>query len=129
MKNNEYITAKPVNDTSAHLLEKYFAPLRKECRFCDAQMVPTGNHPTSCRLPNDHIQELPTKGILQARPPSVAKNRIKQGGGGYTKTTIMAEREGFEPSIQFYSYTFLAGKRFRPLSHLSKVKNLTNTDN
>ena len=32
---------------------------------------------------------------------------------------IMAEREGFEPSIQFDPYTFLAGKRFQPLSHLS----------
>ncbi len=80
MKNNEYITAKPVNDTSAHLLNKYFAPLRDKCRFCDAQMVPTGNHLTSCRLPNDNIQSLLTPGILQARPYSVAKNRIKEGG-------------------------------------------------
>lgn len=26
----------------------------------------------------------------------------------------MAEREGFEPSIQFYPYTRLAGERLRP---------------
>jgi hypothetical protein len=31
----------------------------------------------------------------------------------------MAEKEGFEPSIQFYPYTFLAGKRLRPLGHFS----------
>jgi hypothetical protein len=39
------------------------------------------------------------------------------------KTSIyryfVAEREGFEPSIQVSPNTYLAGKRFRPLSHLS----------
>ncbi len=33
----------------------------------------------------------------------------------------MAEREGFEPSRGFSSPTRLAGERFRPLSHLSRL--------
>lgn len=37
-----------------------------------------------------------------------------------------AEREGFEPSIQFYLYTSLAGTRFRPLSHLSTKEDENN---
>ena len=35
------------------------------------------------------------------------------------KITLLAEREGFEPSIPFWGYTPLAGERFQPLSHLS----------
>jgi hypothetical protein len=31
----------------------------------------------------------------------------------------MAERKGFEPLIQFYPYTFLAGRCLQPLGHLS----------
>ena len=31
----------------------------------------------------------------------------------------MAEREGFEPSIRFKTYTPLAGERLQPLGHLS----------
>ncbi len=33
----------------------------------------------------------------------------------------MAEREGFEPSIRFKTYTPLAGERLQPLGHLSGV--------
>ena len=33
--------------------------------------------------------------------------------------SIDAEREGFEPSVPDKGYTSLAGKRLRPLSHLS----------
>ena len=33
----------------------------------------------------------------------------------------MAEREGFEPSIEIAPYTPLAGERLRPLGHLSKT--------
>ena len=33
----------------------------------------------------------------------------------------LAEREGFEPSRGLSSPTRLAGERFRPLSHLSKL--------
>lgn len=33
----------------------------------------------------------------------------------------MVERKGFEPSIQVSPETCLAGKRFRPLSHLSEI--------
>ena len=32
----------------------------------------------------------------------------------------MAEREGFEPSVQCYLYTHLAGEPLQPLGHLSK---------
>ena len=32
---------------------------------------------------------------------------------------IMAEREGFEPSIRVYAYGSLAGNWFQPLTHLS----------
>lgn len=31
----------------------------------------------------------------------------------------MAERKGFEPLIQCYPYTFLAGRCLQPLGHLS----------
>ena len=31
----------------------------------------------------------------------------------------LAEREGFEPSIRFKTYTPLAGERLQPLGHLS----------
>ena len=31
----------------------------------------------------------------------------------------MAERKGFEPLIQYYPYTFLAGRCLQPLGHLS----------
>jgi len=31
----------------------------------------------------------------------------------------MAEREGFEPSMEFKLHTPLAGERLRPLGHLS----------
>jgi hypothetical protein len=30
-------------------------------------------------------------------------------------------REGFEPSVRFYSYNGLANRRFRPLSHLTNI--------
>ena len=43
-------------------------------------------------------------------------------------TLQLAGREGFEPSIQFYPYTFLAGKRFRPLSHLPRWLNFDSLD-
>ena len=32
---------------------------------------------------------------------------------------LMAEREGFEPSIRVYAYGSLAGNWFQPLTHLS----------
>src|SRR5262249_39674981 len=32
-----------------------------------------------------------------------------------------AERTGFEPVVEFYPHTGLANRRYRPLSHLSKV--------
>ena len=32
---------------------------------------------------------------------------------------IMAEREGFEPSVESYPHTRLAGEHHRPLGHLS----------
>ncbi len=34
----------------------------------------------------------------------------------------MAEREGFEPSMEFYPHTPLAGERLRPLGHLSEIE-------
>ncbi len=34
---------------------------------------------------------------------------------------LMAEQEGFEPSIPYKRYTPLAGARFQPLSHCSKL--------
>ena len=39
----------------------------------------------------------------------------------------MAEREGFEPSIRFKTYTPLAGERLQPLGHLSGVTFLSQT--
>ena len=33
----------------------------------------------------------------------------------------MAEREGFEPSVEFYPHTRLAGEHHRPLGHFSIV--------
>ena len=33
---------------------------------------------------------------------------------------LMAEREGFEPSMGFKAHTPLAGERLRPLGHLSR---------
>ncbi len=33
----------------------------------------------------------------------------------------MAEREGFEPSMEFYPHTPLAGERLQPLGHLSRL--------
>ncbi len=33
----------------------------------------------------------------------------------------LAEREGFEPSIRFKTYTPLAGERLQPLGHLSET--------
>ena len=33
----------------------------------------------------------------------------------------MAEREGFEPSVDYKIYTPLAGERLQPLGHLSKI--------
>ncbi len=34
----------------------------------------------------------------------------------------MAEKEGFEPSVEFNPHTRLAGEHHRPLGHLSKQK-------
>jgi hypothetical protein len=34
---------------------------------------------------------------------------------------LLAEREGFEPSIQVTPYTGLANQRLRPLGHLSRI--------
>jgi hypothetical protein len=34
---------------------------------------------------------------------------------------MLAERGGFEPPVRFYPYNGLANRRFRPLSHLSKL--------
>ena len=36
----------------------------------------------------------------------------------------MAEREGFEPSVEFYPHTRLAGEHHRPLGHLSRCYSL-----
>ena len=33
---------------------------------------------------------------------------------------IMAEREGFEPSVEYNPHTRLAGEHLQPLGHLSK---------
>ena len=33
---------------------------------------------------------------------------------------LVAEREGFEPTIRCYPYNGLASRRFQPLSHLSR---------
>jgi hypothetical protein len=39
-----------------------------------------------------------------------------------------AERTGFEPAVGCYPYTDLANRRFRPLSHLSRVSYAPNSD-
>ena len=36
----------------------------------------------------------------------------------------MAEREGFEPSVEYNPHTRLAGEHHRPLGHLSKIDNM-----
>ena len=48
-----------------------------------------------------------------------SSNRRRAGGCGVRKRAKRAEREGFEPSVEFYPYTRLAGVRLRPLGHLS----------
>jgi hypothetical protein len=35
------------------------------------------------------------------------------------RTSLLAEREGFEPSVHFWAYTHLAGEHLQPLGHLS----------
>ncbi len=35
--------------------------------------------------------------------------------------SILAEKEGFEPSVEFYPHTRLAGEHHRPLGHFSIV--------
>ena len=40
---------------------------------------------------------------------------------------LMAEKEGFEPSIRFKTYTPLAGERLQPLGHLSVTPCLFST--
>jgi hypothetical protein len=37
----------------------------------------------------------------------------------------LAEREGFEPSVQVSPYDGLANRWFKPLTHLSKVDRIT----
>ena len=37
-------------------------------------------------------------------------------------------REGFEPSVGFYTYNALAKRRFRPLSHLTELCGGDKTD-
>ena len=38
-------------------------------------------------------------------------------------SVLMAEREGFEPSMEFNPHTPLAGERLQPLGHLSGIFN------
>ena len=49
-------------------------------------------------------------GIEIVENPLISRHKMK-----------VAERGGFEPPIQFYSYNGLANRRFRPLSHLSST--------
>jgi hypothetical protein len=41
----------------------------------------------------------------------------------------MAVRVGFEPTVGFYTYNALAKRRFRPLSHLTKIARRTYGEN
>ncbi len=38
---------------------------------------------------------------------------------------LLEEREGFEPSMEFYPHTPLAGERLRPLGHLSAMRKIS----
>lgn len=40
--------------------------------------------------------------------------------GSFNAFNVMAEKEGFEPSIGVKAYTPLAGERLQPLGHLSE---------
>src|SRR5262245_28316734 len=50
-----------------------------------------------------------------ATPPNGSGPRAGSSDAGGSET----EREGFEPSVEFYPYTRLAGVHLRPLGHLS----------
>ncbi len=50
------------------------------------------------------------------------EREIKKGWlANPTSLFAMAEREGFEPSVEYNPHTRLAGEHHRPLGHLSKV--------
>ena len=55
-------------------------------------------------------------GIFIEGPSGAIEGKcIKKGCAALAQPIdFMAEREGFEPSIQFYPYTRLAGERLRP---------------
>ena len=73
---------------------------------------------------------------------SLQKHIIKKAEGSFQKTplpkikssaaqfikkkigvcwSLMAEREGFEPSMGYKTHTPLAGERLQPLGHLSRI--------
>ena len=57
---------------------------------------------------------LPNSALSGSNPTVINKKPTDVG------LLLMAEREGFEPSIGDKSYTPLAGARLQPLGHLSK---------
>ena len=65
--------------------------------------------------------ELPTPWFVAKCSIQLSYERTKQPLKQPLKqcSAVMAEREGFEPSIGDKPYTPLAGERLRPLGHLS----------
>jgi hypothetical protein len=60
---------------------------------------------------------------------TLGRSYVTRGGRRYVKKNffgekvrkkIVEEKKGFEPLIQFYPYTFLAGRCLQPLGHFSK---------
>src|SRR3989344_5279687 len=69
-----------------------------------------------------HPRVLAGPQLSLSNPPSSCKNIV---GRCFASTSLFfAEREGFEPSIQFYPDDTLAPCCFRPLSHLSFSEHL-----
>lgn len=55
-------------------------------------------------------------------PGTVASTPVFKTGAFILSATLpLAEREGFEPSVQSYPYGGLANHWFKPLTHLSTI--------
>jgi hypothetical protein len=57
----------------------------------------------------------------------VVSSRLEGGAISGKPEVELAEREGFEPSVQVSPYDGLANRWFKPLTHLSKVDCLTDS--
>ena len=82
-------------------------------------MVETEQHMK--QLPKEGLLRVITSGFLPFGPKALFLLTPKITKPSVYRVFYMAEKEGFEPSVGYKTYTPLAGERLQPLGHLSRM--------